>query len=456
MRILCGTDFSEASTAATQVAADVARRFGDSLVLVHSVTPLWAVAPMAGSIDVASADATVRRAATQQLAAEAQRLRAAGLEVEERLLEGAADLTLVEEAHKTHARFIVLGTHGRRAPARWFLGSTAERVLDAADRPVLVVPAAAGAFGPWARRERPLHLWVGLDRSVASEAAIDGVRTLREAGPCDVTYLHVYWPPEEYTRFGLEGPRNLLAGDPELNDLLERDLNARIPQLPGEGKVSLRLRPSWGNLGESIAACFGDDVDLVVVGTHQRTGWSRVVHGSVARATLRAARQPVLCVPLAARAARKEPLPKLAHVLVTTDFSPVGNAAIPYAYSLARGGGQVELCHVYERELPNPVYAYARDDVKLAREHRVVLEERLRGLIPAGAAGAGVDTRVVVIDGGKPADGILHAAERLGVDAICIASHGRTGTHRVRLGSVAEEVLRHGHTPVFVVRRPAE
>jgi len=151
-----------------------------------------------------------------------------------------------------------------------------------------------------------------------------------------------------------------------------------------------------------------------------------------------------------------EPLPKLAHVLVTTDFSPVGNAAIPYAYSLARGGGQVELCHVYERELPNPVYAYARDDVKLAREHRVVLEERLRGLIPAGAAGAGVDTRVVVIDGGKPADGILHAAERLGVDAICIASHGRTGTHRVRLGSVAEEVLRHGHTPVFVVRRPAE
>lgn len=456
MRILCGTDFSEVSTAAMQVAADLARRFGDSIVLVHSVAPLWAVTPVAGSLDVSAADATLRKAAAGQLAVQAQRLRDEGLEVDARVADGPADATLVEVAREVSARLIVLGTHGRRGPARWFLGSTAERVLDAADRPVLVVPGGPRALEPWARKERPLRAWVGLDRSVASQAAIDGVRALRQAGPCDVTFLHVYWPPEEYTRFGLEGPRNLLAGDPELNDLLERDLHARIPELAGEGTVSLRLRPSWGNLGESIASCFGDDVDLVVVGTHQRTGWSRVVHGSVAHATLRAARQPVLCVPLSARIVRAEPLPKLGHVLVTTDFSPGGNAAIPFAYSLARGGGQVELCHVHERELPNPVYAYARDDVKLSREQRAVLEERLRGLIPAGAASAGVDTRVVVIDGGKPAEGIHHAAERLGVDAICIASHGRSGTRRALLGSVAEEVLRLGHAPVFVVRKAPE
>jgi nucleotide-binding universal stress UspA family protein len=282
---------------------------------------------------------------------------------------------------------------------------------------------------------------VGLDLSRASEGALDGARLLRQAGPCDVTFVHLYQPPVEYARFGLTGPRAQLVGDVELRSLLERDLRARVGELTGEGKVALRLRPSWGHPGDSLNMHAGEPVDVVVVGTHQRRGWSRLVHGSVAHAVLHGARTPVLCVPVPAQA-EVGPIPHLAHVIVSTDFSALASAAVPYAYALLRAtGGLVELCHV-------------TDEQELTSQRRAELEHALEALIPADAALTGVTTRVQVIPGGNPAQAIVAAAERLGVDAICLASHGRTGLDRVLLGSVAEEVIRRASKPVLVVRRP--
>ena len=57
-----------------------------------------------------------------------------------------------------------------------------------------------------------------------------------------------------------------------------------------------------------------------------------------------------------------------------------------------------------------------------------------------------------MIDGGKAAETIVQAAERLKVDAISLASHGRGGLARAVLGSVAEAVVHHSARPVLVVR----
>jgi nucleotide-binding universal stress UspA family protein len=161
----------------------------------------------------------------------------------------------------------------------------------------------------------------------------------------------------------------------------------------------------------------------------------------VAHAVLHSARTPVLCVPVPAQPEAR-PIPCLAHVLLTTDFSPLANEAIPYAYALVRGtGGVVEICH-------------AVDGPKLTPERRVEVEHELEALIPAEAALTGITPRVQVIPGGNAAEAIAAAAERLGVDAICLASHGRSGPGRAVLGSVAEEVLRRASKPVLVVRRP--
>jgi nucleotide-binding universal stress UspA family protein len=140
-------------------------------------------------------------------------------------------------------------------------------------------------------------------------------------------------------------------------------------------------------------------------------------------------------------------------VLAPTDLSPASNAAVAHAYALLRGaGGVVELCHVHERPLPNPPYAYDDPRGQLSAERHAALEAELRALVPADAARLGITTHVTIIDGGAAATAIVQAAERLNVDAVAMGSHGRHGLRRALLGSVAEAVVRHARKPVLIVR----
>ena len=139
-------------------------------------------------------------------------------------------------------------------------------------------------------------------------------------------------------------------------------------------------------------------------------------------------------------------------MLAPTDLSEIGNAAIPHAYALLRAtGGVVELCHVHEHGLPYPAYAFDETH-RLTPAAREALVNSMRALIPAEADALGITTHVSVIDGGKAAETIVQAAERLKVDAISLASHGRGGLARAVLGSVAEAVVHHSARPVLVVR----
>jgi nucleotide-binding universal stress UspA family protein len=63
----------------------------------------------------------------------------------------------------------------------------------------------------------------------------------------------------------------------------------------------------------------------------------------------------------------------------------------------------------------------------------------------------GITTHLSVIDGAHAADAIVHAAERLGADAIVLGSHGRTAVARALMGSVSQGGVRHARRPVLVV-----
>lgn len=58
----------------------------------------------------------------------------------------------------------------------------------------------------------------------------------------------------------------------------------------------------------------------------------------------------------------------------------------------------------------------------------------------------------IVVRAGKPALGVLKAAEELDADAIVMATHGRTGKAHARLGSVTEQVVRQSTRPVITIR----
>lgn len=458
--IVCALDFTPASDRALSWAITMARRSGGRLDLVHVVPP-----PSAG-IDSPAVDARLLQEASREAAQ--QRLDAAALDIEARsgvparahLLEGEAASAICRAAREARATLIVVGTHGRSVVGRWILGSVAERTVRAADVPVAVIPPPPpdrpdAALAPLADGT-PLRVLAGLALDAGDARVIAVVANWKARWSGDVTFLHLYWPQEEIARLGLSGPRDLLAPDRDVVADLEPALRQSLGPLARERGVHVLIKPAWGEPSANLLLAAQQlDADLIVVGAQERYGLARLLHPSVASALAHRTRSiPVIFVPVPEErhAAAPARTPLFSTILAPTDLSPAGNAAVRHAYALLRGrGGVVELCHIHTHGVPTQPTAYDDPRLRLSPGRRGELERELRALVPEDADGLGIVTHVSVLEGGDAATAIVQAAERLHVDAISMASHGRTGLVRALLGSVTEKVIHRTAKPVLVV-----
>jgi len=135
-KLLLATDLSEASSAATEEAFELAARLGASLLVVSVIDPGSLLLP--GGRFRARID-QVRE--NRELAAQAlvERGREAGVTVSFLVWTGDPGDMIVSAAEAEHADMIVVGSHGRGAVGRLFLGSVSEHVVRNAPCPVLVV-----------------------------------------------------------------------------------------------------------------------------------------------------------------------------------------------------------------------------------------------------------------------------------------------------------------------------
>jgi len=447
--VVCGTDFSPQADGALAWAAAMARRDGGDISLVY------AIGNASVSSSVLAFEAEQIRFDTERLGEHANAAsRALGVPIRPRILRGEAHEAILRHACEEDARLIVIGTGGRGAAEHLALGSVAARTVRSADRPVVLVPRRTAADAWAAGAAGAPRVLAGLGDG-DDAALLRFVASLRDASPCDVTFLHLYWPMAEYARLGLQGSRDLFKGDPDVVKNLTPALRAKTADLRGQGAVTLDIRPAWGEPAFNLLAAVDDcDADLLVVGAHERHGVGRFLTRSIAQRLAHQSRDvPIAVVPAAPRDAGPVRIPRVRTVLAVSDFSALGNAAIAHAYGLVHAtGGVVELCHVHEHALPNPSYAYDAARPGLGDLERARLVEELRALVPAEAEALGIATHVSIVDGGKAAEAIVQAAERLDVDAIVLASHGRGGLARTVLGSVAQEVVHRARRPVYVVR----
>lgn len=200
----------------------------------------------------------------------------------------------------------------------------------------------------------------------------------------------------------------------------------------------IRKGEIWNELS-TITAEKG--IDLIVVGTHGRTGMSKVLMGSVAERIFRQAPCPVLTVGPNV-AGEPESIADTHTVLYATDFSPESLAALPYAISPALDDyARLYLLHVADGPVDR-----ATDDA---------LKNRLLGLMPADAE-LRCQPRAYVDSGSAPKK-ILELAEELGVDLIIL---GVKGTPRLAGASThagmatAYKVVAEALCPVLTVRGP--
>jgi nucleotide-binding universal stress UspA family protein len=195
---------------------------------------------------------------------------------------------------------------------------------------------------------------------------------------------------------------------------------------------------------ELLREAQGIGADLIVLGTHGRTGLHRLLAGSVAEAVLRQAPCPVLAL--------RSPDPKrefgeIRVILHPTDFSENSADALRVARDLAREeGARLVLLNVIPSEITAEGMALMPVDPVAFRKQLDELRGRLDG------PDLKFPVQTLVREGMSVVTEILHAADTLGGDLIVMGTHGRTGLGRLLMGSVAEGVLRHSSCPVLTVR----
>jgi nucleotide-binding universal stress UspA family protein len=192
--------------------------------------------------------------------------------------------------------------------------------------------------------------------------------------------------------------------------------------------------------------------DLVVMGSHGRSGFSHVLLGSVAEKTLRTSPVPVLVVPARAPVAPPAGREPFRRVLCAIDFSQDSARALAYATSLAHhGAGQLTLVHVCEPVAVgyDPMVGVGFD---VAAYQDAIAKSAQRQLDlavgEARALGCACDS---VVARGRAYTEILRISADRQADVIVLGVHGRNAIDRLVFGSTAEHLVRRASCPVLTV-----
>ncbi|REL33558.1 universal stress protein [Rhodohalobacter sp. SW132] len=197
-----------------------------------------------------------------------------------------------------------------------------------------------------------------------------------------------------------------------------------------------------GNPAQSIVE-EAEAYDLIIMSTHGRTGFSRLLLGSVAEKVLRLSKIPVMVVE------NESEIGSFKNILVTTDFSENAEAAFPHALNIAKKtGGNVDVLHIlsldqFEENETDPSVKKIREQrMKLIeKEHFHELDDRVKSY--------------TIVSEDSPHEAILKFVKGSSYNLIVMATVGKTGINYMMMGSTTANVVRHVKTAVLSVKPPS-
>ena len=265
-----------------------------------------------------------------------------------------------------------------------------------------------------------------VDFSPISRRALEHAAAVARWHDSELLALHVV--PLMPAVFGYPGPVEYV---PAPGEAVLRELAAEAATVAPVRKADLVVREGSPAV-EILRFAAEVEADLVVLGTHGRTGFERLVLGSVTEKVLRKAHCPVLTVPPHAEGLPERPV--FERILCGVDFSDTGHRALDHALSLAQeANGRITLLHVVDG----------------APEKNVRDIERLEALVPEDARDwCEADVRIAC---GKPYRAILRTAGEERSDLVVLGVRG-AGPADLRFGSTAQHVVRQAECPVLTVR----
>lgn len=278
--ILVATDLSHRSEAAIARAVQLAERFSAKLTLLHVVEHDQPDRYVAREL----------RQANDALAEEGERLRSQiGPKIDVCTVAGDPFEKIGDVAAEEIADLIVVGRHRRRPLRDLFVGTTVERLMWRGTHPVLMVKN--DPCGPYDR------IGIAIDCSEPSATALRVAGSLGLLHDARLAIVHARAP---FAKTMLAAHANHEA----VQDHVHAEMQAaraevmRFLELNGRADLANRL---YLHEGEPVPV-LRDYVEqhepgLLVMGTHGRSGLSRILLGSVADEALRTLDIDILAVP---------------------------------------------------------------------------------------------------------------------------------------------------------------
>jgi nucleotide-binding universal stress UspA family protein len=287
------------------------------------------------------------------------------------------------------------------------------------------------------------HILCAIDFSEESRPALAQAAAFARSHGAALTLLHVF-----VDRPVVESPPTVLTDQDRtrLAARLREFAAATTPDLPADFRVRQAVFAH-----EAILEAIDDiDADLLVMGTHGRSGFRHLLMGSVTEKVIRRAPCPTLIVPPAAAGGGTPELIARRQILCAVDFSPGSLAALAQALNVAQETG-ARLLVVHAVELPPvvPDIPPAANLSAVAAQLEADARRRLYDLIPE-AARAYCTVEIAVVEGRAHRE-ILRTATDRKADLIVMGVQGRDALDLLLFGSTTHHVLRAAPCPVLVV-----
>jgi nucleotide-binding universal stress UspA family protein len=296
-----------------------------------------------------------------------------------------------------------------------------------------------------------------IDFSDYSRRALDHAIAIARWYESTVTVLQVF-SPVPVAAFG-PGPVVFepIVLTPADRDQLLADTKAFAESESAPG-ITIEAVVRGGNTaGEILELATSMKADLLVLGTHGRSGFERLVLGSVAEKVLRKATCPVLTVPKRVPDAVPAGPVLYKRILCPVDFSDSSLHALQYAMSMAQeADGQLTVLHVVEHELENRVdmaglaYDVGTTIGDFLKQREEALRRRLRETVAGASEFCSVES---LMTHGKPWREVLRIAADRQSDLIVMGVQGRGAADLLFFGSTTQHVVREASCPVLTLRQ---
>jgi nucleotide-binding universal stress UspA family protein len=287
--ILVPVDFSDPSNKALQYALALARQFDSRVLLAHIVADPALATPTFPTESHAFAYA-LYEAATKDIQKLIPASDKMAKQVETIVRIGDIDSDLLAIVQEKAIDLVVMGTHGRRNPARWFIGSVTERMLRQLPVPVLTISHAKPESGGIH------HILYASDMQEQSNSGFRAAAAWAKATSSKLTVIHVIQHLEYVWGGALNG--YMRAQSAEMVRMARKHLHEFVNREKPDGIEVDSLVVEGQPYEEILRAAEANHCDLIILNLQSKNLVDRAFLGATAERVVRLSPLPVLSIPI--------------------------------------------------------------------------------------------------------------------------------------------------------------